>query len=379
MSILEKNKLKGKGFYNSVILFFLLGSTLSIFSQKVYVEKDGIVMMEAENTTSPLGKWGVSTHFNNYSGTGYIEYLGGEVTGVGAAESPLIYRFKILQAGDYALQVRGRSRLLKGEERDWANDAWFRVEGDYTVGVNGPKDISWMQNNTKLFVGRGGNGKWGWGTNYDKKHVQPKAIFKFKAGEIYTLIMSGRSKRFNVDRILFFKTTIENHVARANVTESESINDDEITEKYTYLAIKDFANINAGEVHYYKDKVRKALAIKASVVVDRDKFAKAETIFTGKDGAYNITLNTLAEFDGECTYHVFVNKYLVGTYQNSAVNKDNDYKKEQVIFKNIKINQGDAIAVSSNTHTNGLIPEGNGTAWARGRWESLLITTFKNN
>lgn len=374
MNIEKNNIIKEKAFYYFIFLYFLFATTVNMFSQKVYLEKDGIVMMEAENTPSPLDLWVTSTTFSSFSGNGHIEFSGGAVNGAGSPMSPIVYKFKINEAGDYTLNIRGRSRLLADEPNDWANDAWFKVEGDYTVATNGPPDISWMNTDTKIFVGRGGNGDWGWGTNYDRNHVQPKAIFNFKAGETYTLTMSGRSKRFNVDRILLSKTSIANHIARAITTESEWMDDGGIVERYKYDGINHFSDITSGAVNYYKDAARSALAINASVVANRDKFAKATTTFTGKDGTYNVTLTTLAEFDGECNYRFLVNGIVVGTYTNSAVDKANDYQQQNVIFEAINIKKDDVIAVESNTHTNGLIPERTGTAWARGRWKSVAMT-----
>lgn len=147
-------------------------------------------------------------------------------------------------------------------------------------------------------------------------------------------------------------------------------------ESYFYEAIHHFTNINAGEVTYYKDKKRNALAINASVVTDRNKFAKATTIFSGKDGIYNVVLITLAEFDGECSYRFLINGTVKGTYQNLAVSQENDYQEQKVIFKGITINNGDEIAIESNSHTNGKIPEGTGTAWARGRWKSISFDSY---
>ena len=376
----SKNRVaKEKAFYHFMLLYFLFCTTLNMFSQKVYKEKDGIIMMEAENTFSPLDLWVHSSYYTGYSSNGHIEFTGGVVTGAGAPLSPLVYKFKVTNSGDYALNIRGRSRLLQDEQPDWGNDAWFKVTGDYDVGANGPPTISWMNTFTKIFVGRGGNGNWGWGTNYDKNHTQPKAIFKFKAGEIYTLTMAGRSKRFNVDRILLAKTNIPAFQARAITQESEWFDDGVVIARYSYDAIHHFATINAGEVAYYKDEVRDALAIDASVLADRDKFAKATTVFTGKDGVYNILLKTLAEFDGECTYKVLINDNLVGTYKNLRVDESNDYKEQQIVFEGIEIKENDLVSVRSNSQTNGLIPEGTGTAWARGRWTNITMipTTYQ--
>jgi hypothetical protein len=206
--------------YKAMFISFLCIVSSQSFAQKVYIEKKGIVMVEAENTESLLGEWIVKKDFPNYSGNGYLEFSGGNVKGVGLPSSPIKYTFKITNSGDYALQIRGRSRLLDGETADLANDAWFKLEGDYSVGEGGPPDTTWTRRYTKLFVGRGGNGNWGWGTKYDIKHVQPNAIFYLQAGKTYTLIMAGRSQRFNVDRILIVSTKILAERSREIVIES---------------------------------------------------------------------------------------------------------------------------------------------------------------
>jgi hypothetical protein len=360
-------------YHNLLLLSMFLISSLC-FSQKVYQESAGVVMMEAENTPSPLDLWVNSTYFPVFSGTGHIEFSGNVPDGSGTPKSPLIYKFKINTAGDYSLIIRGRSRLLSGEPTDIANDAWVRLEGDYTVGTGGPPDISWLNQDTKMFVGRGGNGDWGWASKFDINHVQPTAIYNFKAGQTYTLYMSGRSQRFNVDRILFVNTANDQTAAKAITTESSSFDDGVVVERYIYEAVNHFPEINAGVVPYYKDGTRNALAINASITADRDKFARATTTFTGKDGTYDIKLTTLAETDGECTFRILVNGVVVGTFQNPRITFANEYQLQNSVYKSIVLKKNDVISVESNTHTNGLIPEAGGTAWARGRWRSVSMT-----
>ena len=365
---------KSKLSFNILVLWSMLLISSLCYSQKVYEESAGVVMMEAENTPSPLDLWVNSTFFPAFSGTGHIEFTGNVASGTGTPKSPLIYKFKINTAGNYALIIRGRSRLLEGEPNDIANDAWVRLEGDYTVGAGGPPDISWLNQDTKMFVGRGGNGDWGWASKFDINHVQPTAIYNFKAGQTYTLYMSGRSQRFNVDRILFVNTANDQTAAKAITTESSSFDDGVVVERYIYEAVNHFPTLNAGVVPYYKDGARNALAINASITADRDKFARATTTFTGKDGTYDIKLTTLAETDGECTFRVLVNGVVVGTFQNPRITLANEYQLQNSVYKAIVLKKNDVISVESNTHTNGLILEAGGTAWARGRWRSVSMT-----
>jgi len=361
-------------FSKKVFCLLILISTFC-FSQKVYKENAGVILMEAENTVSSFDLWNKEKSFASYSGSGYLEFTGNQADGKGDFRSPLLYKFTITTPGDYALYIRSRSRLLVDERNDLANDAWVRVEGDYTVGTGGPPDRSWLEKDTKIFVSRGGNGDWGWANKLDINHVQPAAIYNFKAGKTYTLYLSGRSLRFNIDRILFVKTTNDLATAKTITTESEIFDDGVVFERYLYEAIRHFPDNNNGEVAYYKDEVRNALAINAAKTGDRNKFARATTQFAGKSGTYDLKLTTLGETDGECSYKVLINNKVIGAFQNSRVTKDNDYQLQFATFNSITLKNGDAISVESNTNTNGLIPEKGGTAWARGRWKSILLTT----
>jgi hypothetical protein len=193
-------------------------------------------------------------------------------------------------------------------------------------------------------------------------------IFNFKAGETYTLTMAGRSQRFNVDRILIVSTSNEADKNKSIIKESSFAK-----KQITLEALNHFTNINTGEIPFYKDIKNNALAINAAIESNRDKFAKASTLHNGATGTYDVTLTTLAEVDGECTYRFLVNGKIMGTYLNFSVKKEDDYQQQMVTFKSINIEHNATIAIEANTHSNGVIPEGTGTAWARGRWRSISL------
>ncbi len=142
-----------------------------------------------------------------------------------------------------------------------------------------------------------------------------------------------------------------------------------------FNARADFTNINAGDVTYYKDNTFNALAIDTSIAANRDKYARAERTFTGTTGIYNVTIVTLTEEDGESTYKLRINGEIVGTFQNPRVGNSKDLKPYFHTWSNISIPANATIAVESNTHTNGLIPEGTGTAWSRGRWRQIQLSS----
>ena len=135
-----------------------------------------------------------------------------------------------------------------------------------------------------------------------------------------------------------------------------------------------FTNITAGAVPYYKDNASKALAINAANEKYRGKFARAECAFKGTAGEYDVKITTLTEEDGECTYRLLINGTEVGTFQNPRVEKKDDSQPLSHVWRGITIPALATIAIESNSHSNSLIPENGGFAWARGRWRDIEIT-----
>jgi len=135
-------------------------------------------------------------------------------------------------------------------------------------------------------------------------------------------------------------------------------------------AVRDFRIVTEdGFVPAYKDDGHDALAINPGQ--HKDKFAAAETTFTGKAGKYNITLTTMTETDGESTYKLLIDGKLVGQFTNPKTSQD--YQPTLKTWKNVSVAKGATIRVEFNTATNsnkktGRIP------YARGRWIALTLT-----
>jgi len=143
--------------------------------------------------------------------------------------------------------------------------------------------------------------------------------------------------------------------------------------KTIYVATKDFPETKAGEVPYKLPKQGKVLSINAANPAYRGKFARAERVFEGAAGIYDVTIVTLTEFDGECTYRLLVNGKVVGSFTNPRVGKEGDFKTHRHTWQKIMFSKGAQLAVESNAASNDLIPEGDGYAWARGRWSQLEL------
>lgn len=142
---------------------------------------------------------------------------------------------------------------------------------------------------------------------------------------------------------------------------------------FQYQATTDFSDLTAGEVPYYVHRRVAALAIDAGNPAYRDKFARASTTFDGPAALYDVTIDALGEEDGECEFRFLVNGVVVGSAVNTRVGKDYDVQNH--VFNNISIPANAEISVESNAVSNGLIPEDDIFAFARGRWTALTLVS----
>lgn len=186
----------------------LLGADAGITAD-VIEEIDGVVAIEVEDTTSRLGKWKKKTDLEDYSGSGYLEFTGNKPTN-GPPASPLEYRFRIDRGGLYFLHLRCAREKVKGRN-DLANDAYIRVEGEFGPGPN-PGDkhgddapLAMLRKDTKFFGGDDKKFVWASGNRLDPGGHNNKrvAVYAFKPGEVYTVVVSGRSQLFKLDRLVF--------------------------------------------------------------------------------------------------------------------------------------------------------------------------------
>lgn len=200
-------------------LSLALLATAAISLAQTYNESGGLVVMEIEHTASALGLWQKQAALAGHSGTGYLQFLGNTFE-KGPPNSPLEFHFKINQPGLYYLHLHCAKETHDGRT-DVANDCYVRVEGDYNAGPNAGNNhgdnapLSMLQNNTKYFGGATNAWKWENGQNSSGSHgnLDPGghhnkrvAVYDFKAGESYKLVVSGRSKFFRINRLVFRHT-----------------------------------------------------------------------------------------------------------------------------------------------------------------------------
>ncbi|MEO0574498.1 MAG: Ig-like domain-containing protein [Pseudomonadota bacterium] len=192
-----------------------------------YTQADGLVIMEAENTaTTDTGLWSEKTDVAGFTGASYIEFDGNSALS-GPPGSPLTYTFTINQDGLHYLHlhVARETLVINGETRtDVANDAYVRLDGDYGPGPNAGNNhaddapLSALQSDTKFFGGNDNQFVWASGNRLDLGGETNKrvAIYDLKAGETYTFTISGRSRYFKINRIVFRHES----VSRANAQDT---------------------------------------------------------------------------------------------------------------------------------------------------------------
>ena len=178
-----------------------------------YMERNGLVIMELENTDSALDLWTKKTDISGFSGSGYLEFQGRWIRPI-VPRSSLSYSFKVQRSGLYYLHMRAASQSIveNGVRRtDTGNDAFIRLEGDFDQGPNvGPNNgddapLSALTTDTKFFAGSDRQFVWASGARLDLggKGNKRVAVYRLKAGETYRFVISGRSKDFRADRVVF--------------------------------------------------------------------------------------------------------------------------------------------------------------------------------
>lgn len=176
------------------------------------VEKDGLVIIEAENIDIEGTQWQRTTSKTGYSGVSYLEWLGNDnfaTPGSGVISA----KIKITKTGKYRFQWR--SRVGKGTNSTEHNDSWLRFPdaSDFYGEKAGKKIFPKGSGKTPLPNGAGADGwfkvflsgtaNWTWvsSTSDNDSH---QVFVEFDAPGVYIMEISGRSKNHLLDRIVMF-------------------------------------------------------------------------------------------------------------------------------------------------------------------------------
>lgn len=181
-------------------LFGILAGALACLAahaQPVYVEKNGLVVFEAESTTV-AGGWRIEKSLPDFMGTGYLNYPGpGNTTNtLGQGKDPLAYKFKINAPGKYWLRIRMYHCTPRG---DLDNDTWVQVDnlGWYKYYQLGGKSTL---TNCKT------NPPWSYLVGYSPTGTDASntvtTTFDLQAG-VHSFRFSARSYNIHIDRVHF--------------------------------------------------------------------------------------------------------------------------------------------------------------------------------
>ena len=197
----------------TLALLLCAGSTSAA---EVFNGKDGLVIMEAESVSSK-GRWKKKTSVEGFTGECHLEFTGNQPSG-GSPGSKLKYYFTVDKDGVYQLLIRAHKRL-DGARHDLCNDCYVKLKGDFDTGGKVPLKV--LKTDTKIY---GGSDKeWGWTSQIDSNHKKYPPLYKLKVGKKYTFTISGRSQRFNIDRIIFKHESVSGEKAKdPKQTESPS-------------------------------------------------------------------------------------------------------------------------------------------------------------
>jgi hypothetical protein len=115
----------------------LVAGCLCHAAAPVYQKKGGLVVIEAENTSSSLAKWKKKTDSPGFGGECHLEFTGNKAEG-GPVGSALKYRFQIHKGGRHSLIIRAHKRL-ESKREDISNDCYVSIKGDFDRGDSAPR------------------------------------------------------------------------------------------------------------------------------------------------------------------------------------------------------------------------------------------------
>lgn len=371
-------------------------------SSVVFVEKDGLLAVEAEHffqqtqadvrafylthseLTPDVTPDGDPAHVGGASGGAYLEILPDTrrnhghklIPGENFSPEPgklavLHYKVNISTPGRYYVWVRCHST---GSE-----DNGLHVGIDGTWPESGQR-LQWCQ----------GKQTWRWDSNQrtEKAHCgEPHKIFLDiqEAGE-HVVQFSMREDGFEFDKWLM--TTNRDFERPTDSGPASVVSSGKLPASFPLVeapakaaAIKPVAEAihnakPAGELSmtaamfadskatgYYLDKGQWM-----AIDPEKDKTGNVRLTFPYPTGVYNVTLRAVGENDGQSTYEVKVDDDLVGDFKCPLGTKTYEEGKDfSKTWKNIKITEGAMIGVSST------IASADGQEYSRARWSAVAF------
>jgi len=349
----------------------------------IFLENDGMVVVEAEyfnkQSNSEIRQWyltskevtskiksdDVARHHMQPSNDAYVEILPDTrvthsdklVPGENFSNEPgkmgvLHYKVRINNPGRYYVWVRAYST---GSE-----------DNGIHVGLND----SWPEHGQKMQWCEGKN-QWTWESKQRTKEVHcgiPKEIYLDieKAG-IHDIQFSMREDGFEFDKFILTKDSLfipkDKGPKVTTLWPMQSYYKQiaaSLIENKT-LPIDDFPIKGTG---FYKHAGGKWLGINPN----KQKEAQTSTLFTFKNGKYDLVFVAVGENDGQSEFEVLINDKKLGKFK-PPLTKDifEEGENSNGLWENIKLEKGDKITVIAK------IGSADGKEWARARWSGIIF------
>ncbi|HEY8399860.1 MAG TPA: putative Ig domain-containing protein [Cytophagaceae bacterium] len=166
-----------------------------------FVQTDSIITIEMESANLNGGFWIYQNDKPGYTGNGFIQYVGGDATGV-PGKSQLTYTFRVKEAGRHSFKMRA----FRDDYHD--NDVWVRfphggvvtkIDNDSTgsLGSEWFKAMIGARDTWYGFVKTQLHGT-SWGETLHDIYVD------FPEPGVYTVQFSGRASMFRIDRFMLY-------------------------------------------------------------------------------------------------------------------------------------------------------------------------------
>jgi hypothetical protein len=194
--------------YQKTIGLFLLsaicfsGNVNAQMDSCTFVETNGILTVEMESANISNTYWLKKTDVPDYTGNGYLEYQGGDATGV-PGKSVISYTFRITTPGRYSFKARAY------RTKHYDNDVWVRFPaGGVMTKINGDstgaKNDEWF----KFMIGARNVWSYFMKTQYTGQgEVLHDVYVDFPAAGVYTVQFAGRTTGFKLDRFTLYRTS----------------------------------------------------------------------------------------------------------------------------------------------------------------------------
>lgn len=213
------------------------GMVSTTSAQNLFVEENGIVMMEAENVSRP-NAWrfrgaasipsGDPQRLRGFEGRGFIEWRGDFVRPVripvSEAQDVINYNFRITRPGVYRLRFRHKQKA--GVASDAGNDSFVR----FATGSTPRNTFDFSSVFVKIFIfNRPNNYDWRSDVEIDTRNgegvfVRGGNMARFFAAGDHRLQLAGRSPGHIIDRIALHHSDVDFNDNRfTNLAESRRV------------------------------------------------------------------------------------------------------------------------------------------------------------